>query len=55
MLAPHFTSGFPLHLSVTGKQQDRRRGIYRWGAAFCPALRLYTQRDVKAALTFNGK
>lgn len=45
-----------LSISQCHRQAARqRRGIYRWGAAFCPALRLYTQRDVKAALTFNGK
>lgn len=49
MLAPHFTPGFLLHLTVSqGSRETGGRNIYCWGAAFCPAPRLYTRRPCQS-------
>lgn len=56
MLAPHFTWGFLLHLTVSQANRKTGGGIYIAGVPLSVQLLVYTHSGrVKAALTLNGK
>lgn len=56
MLAPHFTRGFLLHLTVSQASRKTGGGIRIAGVPLSVPLLVYTHSGrVKAALTLNGK